>query len=202
MRDQPRLALPDGLVLRGWTPSDAPALVLAQHDPLVRRYAGFLVPDRAAALRTIDAYTASWPDGDGPAWALSDGGGTLLGALRFRLTDAHLGRGSVGYWLAADARGRGVGTAALLAGTGVVFADLGWNRVDLSHAVENERSCALARRCGYRPEGTLRDGMRYPDGERWSDEHLHARLARDPAPPAERGGGRDPGRSGAVSRSV
>lgn len=185
-RELPRLPLPGGLVLRGWTPSDASALVLSQQDPLVRRYAGHLVPDRAAALRAVQTYAASWAHGDGPAWAISDGGGTLLGALRFGLMDRLLGRGSVGYWLAAEVRGRGVGTAALAAGTAVVFGELGWHRVELSHAVENERSCALARRCGYRPEGTLRDGMRYPDGERWSDEHLHARLASDPAPAAER----------------
>lgn len=179
---QPEVELPAGLRLTAWRQDDAAAFVLAQRDPLVRHYAGRLVEDRAAALVAVHRYTASWQDGNGPEWAVRDRTGRLVGAVGFRLIDAHLARGMVGYWMLPEARGLGATTAAVLAGTRLVFGTLGWHRVELWHAVENERSCAVARRCGYRLEGTARHGMRYPEGERWSDEHVHARLVDDPDP--------------------
>ncbi len=156
-------------------------MLLALRDPLVQRYSGYLLPDRQAALLAVQAFASAWAEGTGAAWAIDEPGGTLVGSLRFGLADAELGLGTVGYWLTPQARGRGVASAALVTGSGAVFTRLGWHRIELRHAVENERSCAVARRAGYRPEGTLRGGMRYPSDGRWSDEHLHARLASDPA---------------------
>ncbi|WP_088283285.1 GNAT family N-acetyltransferase [Kineosporia sp. A_224] len=181
-RKHPRIELVDGLELRGWRQDDAAPFLIAQRDPLVARYAGFLLADRADALQTVQRYAAAYADGDGVAWAVSAHGGDLLGSLRFALHDSGLGCGSVGYWLAPEVRGRGVASTALLLGTRFVLERLGWHRIELSHAVENERSCAVARRAGYRAEGVLRDGMRYPVDDRWSDEHLHARLVTDPDP--------------------
>jgi RimJ/RimL family protein N-acetyltransferase len=179
---QPGLTLPGGLTLRRWAQDDAPALFLALHDPLVRHYSGFLLEDVPAARVMLQRLTAVWERGDGAAWAISDGGGTVLGSVRFGLLDSRLGVGSVGYWLLPEGRGRGVATAAVRRATRAVFDRLRWHRIELYHAVENERSCALARRCGYLQEGVMREAMRYPDDGRWSDEHLHARLAGDAEP--------------------
>jgi RimJ/RimL family protein N-acetyltransferase len=181
-RRHPRVELAGGLELRQWRQDDAAALLLAQRDALVARYAAFLLADTRDALATVQRYAAAWSDGDGVAWAIGSHGGELLGSLRFALHDAGLGCGSVGYWLSPHARGRGVASDALRLGSRLVFERLGWHRIELSHAVENERSCAVGRRAGYRSEGTLRDGMRYPVDGRWSDEHLHARLVTDPEP--------------------
>jgi RimJ/RimL family protein N-acetyltransferase len=181
-RGQPGLDLAGGLCLRAWRPGDAAALLVAQQDPLVRRYSGYLVSDEGEALEAVQRMAATWARGDGAAWALSDGGGTLLGSIRYGLIDARLGLGSVGYWLLPEVRGRGAATAALRATTRVALRDLEWHRVELYHAVENERSCAVARRAGYRPEGVMRAAMRYPVDGRWSDEHLHARLDSDREP--------------------
>lgn len=186
---QPHLDLPGGLRLRPWRADDAPALMLAMRDPLIRHYAGSLVDDRPDALRRVQRFTHLWADGDGAAWVIGDQGGQLLGSVRFGLRDPVLACGEVGYWLLPQVRGRGVASAALRAGTTAVIRGLGWHRIELHHAIENDRSCAVARRSGYRAEGVLRSAMRYPSDGRWSDEHLHARLADDPDP--ESG---DPGR--------
>jgi RimJ/RimL family protein N-acetyltransferase len=158
---------------------DAAGLLTAVQDPLVHRYAGSLITDRAEAELRVQHYAAAWRTGDGVAWAVSDRSGSVLGSVRFALTDSYLGCGTVSYWLLPPARGTGAASAAIRQGTRLVFLRLGWHRVELRHAVENERSCAVARRCGYRLEGVLREGMRYPCDGRWSDEHLHARLAGD-----------------------
>lgn len=191
---QPRLALegaPPGVAARPWSLADAPALVLAHRDPLVRRYATTLLDDRSQATATLAGWGGLWQDGDGAAWALVNRSGELLGGLTFALLDPVSRRGEAGYWLAAGARGRGVATVALRAGTALVVGALGWHRVDASHAVGNERSCAVARRAGYAAEGTLRDAQFYPDTGAWSDEHLHGYVS--PHPPTPRTAAPPPG---------
>ena len=62
---------------------------------------------------------------------------------------------SVGYWLAAAARGRGLSTRAVTLMTGWLF-ELGAAPVFLTIQSENAASTAVARRAGFRFEGTLR----------------------------------------------
>lgn len=181
-RPQPGIGLPGGFSLRRWTPSDAAALLSAQQEPLVRHYSGFLLDDHAQALSVVQTYASSWELGEGAAWAVTDGGGSVLGSLRFGLIDRTLGLGSVGYWLLPELRGRGLATMSVRQGSRIVFDRLGWHRIELYHSGENERSCAVARRSGYPLEGVRRQAVHHPSDGRWSDEHLHARLAGDPEP--------------------
>jgi ribosomal-protein-alanine N-acetyltransferase len=177
---QPRLALPHGAWARPWEPADRAALVLGHRDVLVRHYASSIVEDVGRASAAIADWERAWSNGSGAAWAITAHGDSVVGSVRFGLVDEELGLASVGYWLNAQGRGHGWATAALDAATRTVFDRLGWHRVELSHALENERSCAVARRCGYVYEGIRRRAMRYAVDGRWSDEHLHARLDDDP----------------------
>lgn len=177
---QPSLALPHGGWARPWTPADAAALVLGYRDELVRHYASVLIDDPVRAGEVINDWCRDWAAGTGAAWAITAHGDCVVGTVRFALTDAELGRATVGYWLTAEGRGRGLAAAALDAASRTVFDRLGWRRIELTHAVENKRSCSVARRCGYVQEGVLRQAMRYPVDGRWSDEHLHSRLSTDP----------------------
>jgi ribosomal-protein-alanine N-acetyltransferase len=179
---QPSFDLPLGLCLRPWAQADAPGVLLAMRDPLVRHYAGFIVSDRNQALARIQRSATAWADEVGAHWVIASRGGEVLGSVGFGQLLSGVESGSVGYWLLPAVRGHGVVTAAVRTSTRAVFAHLGWHRIELYHAVENEPSCAVARRCGYRFEGVMRDAMRYPDDGRWSDEHLHARLITDPLP--------------------
>jgi [ribosomal protein S5]-alanine N-acetyltransferase len=181
-RSQPSLSLPHDVVLRPWRAEDVPQLLLAQRDAAVRHYAGRLLEDRETALAALQGWVRDWYDAAGAAWAMAAPGGPVLGMVRFGLIDVNLGTGSVGYWLLPEARGRGIATTALRLATTVVFQRLEWHRIELYHAVENARSCGVARRAGYIAEGVMRSAMRYPADGRWSDEHLHARLITDPEP--------------------
>ncbi|GAB6901028.1 GNAT family N-acetyltransferase [Kineosporia succinea] len=182
MSRQPGQSLAYGHRLRSWTTSDAPVLVLALRDPLVRHYASVLLDDRDTALGAVHDWNGQWQDGTGAAWAITTPGDEVIGQIRFGLFDSGLGTASVGYWLLPEARGRGLATQAVARASGIVFQRLGWHRVELYHAVENTRSCGVARRSGYPLEGVMREAMRYPDDGRRSDEHLHARLVSDPDP--------------------
>jgi RimJ/RimL family protein N-acetyltransferase len=61
----------------------------------------------------------------------------------------------IGYWIAANARGRGYATRAVTLLTHWLF-DLGAARVFLTIVAENEESIAVARRAGFVYEGTMR----------------------------------------------
>lgn len=186
MSGQPTVDLAGGVRMRPWSSADVPQLLVAYRDPEVRRYAAAVPRTPADAEQELARRSGLFPTGQGVAWALdaavATSRGHLLGGVTFALLDEGLGVGSVGYWLAPAARGRGLATQALRQGTSTVFRVLRWHRIELYHAVENSRSCALAERAGYRYEGLMREAMRYPEDGRWSDEHLHARLARDPEP--------------------
>jgi [ribosomal protein S5]-alanine N-acetyltransferase len=180
---QPRLALAavghPGFVLRPWTTSDAPVLHLCFADPAVRHYAGRLIDDRAAAIEAITHASTDWSEQTGASWAVTAQGDQIVGGVSFRVIREDIGSASIGYWLLPEGRGRGLASAAVRAASSTVFARFDWHRIELYHAVENERSCAVARRAGYAFEGVMREAMRYPVDGRWSDEHLHARLRSD-----------------------
>ncbi|MDF1522224.1 MAG: GNAT family protein [Trueperaceae bacterium] len=89
-----------------------------------------------------------------------DGGiwwrGRLVGAAGIHSWSQRPRRGSVGYWLGADAQGRGIATRVTRALLAKAFDDLGTERVDLRAAVGNAPSRAVADRLGMRFEGVLR----------------------------------------------
>lgn len=170
-------------VLDGCVPADADdvARALVDHD-IALWNPGVIRPGTPARERALlwIADRAAWAS-DHASWVVRDLDGHVIGAVSVHhLDDAH-GTGEIGYWMAPDGRERGIGAAAVDAATRYAFEELGLARVELFHAVENEASCRLALRCGYLLEGTARESFVYGDGLR-HDEHLHARLAKDPYP--------------------
>ena len=137
-------------------------------------------PDLAVAADWV-ARRADWSGDEHASLAISAAGtDELLGSVSlFRIDRLH-DNAEMGYWVAARARGRGVAVTAVRALTDWSFTILGLARVQLFHAVENPASCRVAEKAGYRLEGTARQSYRYGDGV-LHDEHLHGRLATDPA---------------------
>ena len=88
------------------------------------------------------------------------------------------GQAELGYWLATNARGRGLITRAARALIGHGFGTLGLRRVWLTCDVRNTPSRAVAERLGMRLEGTFkRDRADHLGGYR--DSVLYAVLADD-----------------------
>ena len=82
--------------------------------------------------------------------------------LRIRTEDA---RAEVGYWLSAQARGRGHATRAVRLICRWAFAALGLERVELLAATGNPASQRVAERCGFEREAVLRSYLRGRDGQ-------------------------------------
>jgi RimJ/RimL family protein N-acetyltransferase len=117
-----------------------------------------------------------WTAGDHASWAVGDSAGLLLGSVSLHHLDWDQRDAELGYWVAPWARRQRVGLRSVMLASDYGFSRLELRRVYLFHALENEASCRLAARAGFRLEGELLESHSYGDG-RFHDEHLHARLA-------------------------
>lgn len=154
----PNPPLTDGeIVLRAWEPRDAPAVTAACQDPEIPRWT--VVPHNYTerhAREFISGTATDLASGRELALAVVDGEDRLLGAIgisNFDWTDL---KGEIGYWMAAEARGRGIGARATRLLAIWAINQLGLERLELLANPSNEASQRLAERAGFTREGMLR----------------------------------------------
>lgn len=85
---------------------------------------------------------------------------------------------SIGYWLAEDAQGRGLATAAVREATHLAFQDLRLHRVQAETLLHNGRSQRVLERLGFAGYGTAPAYLKI-DG-RWQDNALYQLLTPTP----------------------
>ena len=94
--------------------------------------------------------------------------GRIVGVIGFHAVDWLNRNTTIGYWLAADAQGRGLMTNAVSAFLDLAFLEWDLHRVEIHAAPRNRRSRAVPERLGFREEGRLREaervGGRFLDG--------------------------------------
>ena len=143
------MRLDDGVIaVRPFAEEDVPAIAAACTDPEIARWT--LVPEpyteddaRAFVAEAETAYAV--------VDAVAD---ALVGAIS--LDRVAQGNGQIGYWVAREARGRGVATRALRLVAGWGLARGGFARVQLLTEPENVASRRVAERAGFTNEGLLR----------------------------------------------
>lgn len=100
--------------------------------------------------------------------------GEIAGGVGFHRLDWVNRSTALGYWLAADAQGRGLMTAAVTALLDYAFFE--WlHRVIIEVVVGNERSQAIPERLGFRQEAILREAKLVRGSH--EDTRLYAMLA-------------------------
>ncbi|MEU1625865.1 GNAT family N-acetyltransferase [Streptomyces sp. NPDC020096] len=173
-----------GLTLRPWEEADVKAALRGLSDPDFNRWNTPTprIEDEEGALRFIRSRRQGWERGDMLSFAVAEDG-DVRGHVAVQLSDPRMRNGRVGYWVIREDRGRRIASRALEALSRWAFRDLGLHRLELGHDLDNDASCAVARRCAYAYEGLLR-GARIDLNGIPRDLHLHARLAIDPAPEA------------------
>jgi RimJ/RimL family protein N-acetyltransferase len=153
------------VVLRPWRIEDVPAVTAACQDAEIARWLAF-VPQpyteedaRVYIRECIDAADDRRP------FAITDAEtGEVVGAI-----DMHINRmqtGHVGYWMAAEARDRGLTTAALEAISRWAVEEVGLGRVELVTDPDNIASQRVAEKAGFIREGVLRSILLNRDGTR------------------------------------
>jgi RimJ/RimL family protein N-acetyltransferase len=104
--------------------------------------------------------------------------GALVASIGLRIDRRE--NGEVGYWCAAEARGRGVVTRAVRVLSRYAFDELEIGRLEIFADVDNAASRRVAERAGYQLEGVLRSHMQNRDGSR-RDVVIYSLLPGDPA---------------------
>jgi ribosomal-protein-alanine N-acetyltransferase len=116
-----------------------------------------------------------------PFFIFRESDGALVGGCT--LSNVHRGVQqdcTLGYWAGAPFAGRGYVTRAVRALILHVFEEMKLHRIEASCLLENERSKAVLRRCGFREEGYARGLLRI-NGV-WRDHVQFAILRDDPRP--------------------
>jgi len=165
------------LVLRPWREDDVDAYWTALESPGGRAWHGSTTATRDDVAALL-AQRQDWSSGDRASWCATGAAGQLLGSLSLHHIDLDQRDAEIGYWTVPVARGQGVAVRAVEAVVRWGFGDLGLQRIQLFHAVENTASARVAEKSGFTLEGRLRQSHRFEDGL-WHDELLWGRLATD-----------------------
>jgi RimJ/RimL family protein N-acetyltransferase len=159
----PSIPLPDPPLadaevrLRPWTIGDVPALTAACRDPEISRWT--VVPREYTELHATEFIATREADraaGRELSFAVVDRADVLLGAIGMSSFDWPDHRGEIGYWMAREARRRGVGTRAVRLLSRWAIEGLRLERVELLANPANQASQRLAERAGFTREGLLR----------------------------------------------
>jgi RimJ/RimL family protein N-acetyltransferase len=161
--------LSDGIVrVRPWHPDDEDwVFEICSSDREISRWTRVPWPyERAHAREFMAVAPAQLAAGTDASFVITDANdGTRLGAVGLhRIGGEAVGDelpDEVGYWLAADARGRGIATRALLLVSEWAFSTLGRPRLVLQTKQDNQPSRRVAARAGFRRDPALDR----PDGE-------------------------------------
>ncbi len=163
MADLPRAKpLSDGfLALRPWSEGDATELVVClDGDEEITRWLD-QIPQPYGLEQALAYIRGTTGTGAETRFAVTEaGGGRVLGSIGATWNEPR-DVAEIGYWLRADARGRGVTTAALRLIVAWALAE-GAARVQLRAAVGNDASRRVAEKAGFRLDGVLRSAYWNP----------------------------------------
>lgn len=139
------------ILLRPPDERDLAAIELGIHDPDVIR--GFGQP-ALSGEQLLALNRKRWEDGESATFAICAAAGGCVGHVFVNLADRR--RGSIGYWLLPEARGKGLATRAVRLVSRWALLELGLARLTLLTEPANVRSRRVAERCGFQLEGVLR----------------------------------------------
>jgi [ribosomal protein S5]-alanine N-acetyltransferase len=144
--------LGDSLVsLRPPERRDLPAIERGISDPDVIRAFGH---PTAPAEQLLELNRSRWDRGEAATFAICDAAGSCIGHVFVNLTSMR--RGSVGYWLLPEARGKGLASRAVNLVSRWALRDLALVRLALLTEPSNRQSQRVAERNGFKREGVLR----------------------------------------------
>lgn len=171
------------LQLRAFAPGDADALLAlfaANRDRLQPSFPASVaqIVDRDGAAGYIAGRRAAWNAGIGFWYGMWEGD-RLVGQIQIKNLDRELGRAELAYLVDRASEGRGLVSEAVGRIVEVCFDELALYKVFLRAIAGNARSAAVAKRCGFELEGTLR-GEFFAGGTTRVDVDYFGRLAVQP----------------------
>jgi RimJ/RimL family protein N-acetyltransferase len=184
MPEPPQPPLSDGVVtLRAWEPEDVPAIAESCAEPEIARWLDLIPqPYTEDDARWYVAHCEQgWREGTNSNFAIVEvASDRVVGAMGARHLEAEHGVTEVGYWVRADARGRGYAPRALRLISDWLLDALGVARVQLRADTGNVASRRVAERAGFVEEGTLRSARFNARLGRRGDFVMYSLLPSDP----------------------
>jgi RimJ/RimL family protein N-acetyltransferase len=163
------------IILRPMDERDLAAIERAASDPEIAKW--FDLQTRSAA-DYLAAKREAWAEGTGASFAICDATrpDTCLGHVFIERDDD--GRGSVGYWVLEEGRGKGRATRAVRLMASWALPEMRLHRLQLHTDPENVASQRVAERAGFTREGVLRAYDARADGAR-ADAVVYSLLPQD-----------------------
>jgi RimJ/RimL family protein N-acetyltransferase len=148
----------DVIALRLPALRDVDAITDACQDPDIPRFTRVPSPyGRSDAIAFVDRTARSWDDGTSAIFAIATAADDrLVGSVGLVRIHEERAVTEIGYWLAREARGRGIAARAVRLVSRWAVLELGIARVELMTRVENDASQRVAVAAGYTREGLLR----------------------------------------------
>ncbi len=168
--------LSDGVItLRAGTGTDTDAVTDACQDPEIPRWTRVPVPYRRGdALAWVAGSELELDAGVSIGWLAVDAEDRLLASISVMQIDRQGGTGEIGYWVAREARGRGVATRSVRLVSEWATSELGLTTLEIVVHEDNAPSHAVARAAGFTQTGERRVAPRegLPEG-RYVVYHRH-----------------------------
>ena len=158
----------DVVLLRPWRETDVRAMLDAFGDPVFQYFSDWAPRTETDAHSHLMKHERARKRGEQVEFALVEPRkhAVVLGGGSLNNVDLEQGRAAVGYWLAPQARGRGVATHAVRLIAPWALHHLGVARLELTCGPDNRASTRVADRCGFTCEGVLRSYVPFKGGRR------------------------------------
>jgi ribosomal-protein-serine acetyltransferase len=181
--DLPEPLASERLIMRPRQPGDGPAITAAVHASAasLRPWMPWYHDGQTAAESELHARQSrvQYLRREDLGYVLIErASGQLIGAASIFNFNWRIPSCEIGYWLHLDYQGRGYMTEAVNCLTALAFETLHMERIEIRCHGDNQRSAAVAQRCGYQLEARLHHHRRGVDGQ-LADTLVFARLRGD-----------------------
>ena len=171
--------LSDGVIsLRPWGENgDVEAITAACNDRAIAEFLDIIPSPYTEddAREYIDRTRQGWLEGTTSNFAVVLGG-AAVGSIGVQWADPEQGVAEVGYWVAPEARGKGICTRALRLVSRWVLGQDGMERLQLRADEQNPASRKVAENAGFTQEGVLRSSHFNPRLNRRIDFVMYSLL--------------------------
>lgn len=163
----------EGFFLRPPALGDVDTIYRLCQDPLVARFTTIPQPyKRTHAIEYVEKSSADWESGSGAAFVIiSDSTGEVIGTIGVVRKPWDHAVAEIGYWLSADARGKGIASRAVRLLSRWAIENMNLARLQLGTNRANFASQRVAEKAGFKHEGILRN-WREIRGERVDEVHF------------------------------